>query len=509
MNIQHDSSPATVHLRQGIYHGTSHSTHRTFMNVPYAQPPVGNLRWKKPQKLHSNPEQTNDATKVGPCCPQPATHMDFLPGLHSSAEHNESNCLNLNIWTPPLEEKPDKGWPVMVWIHGGGFVEGMNSYPLYDGTNLTKKHPVIVVSINYRVNIFGFLGSQELIQDSEDGSSGNYGLLDQRLAFEWVKENISHFGGDKTRICAFGESAGSVSIAYQLVISRGLFHRAILESGGADTLSAVSIEKQQIVFDEICRHLDITEGDRLAKLREISAETLVDALDKVSVGAEFIWMGTIDGVTIKQNPGLLYQDPKNIDPSVKEMIIGETTDEGTLFTDLIPLKETFKATLESKFSPHQTEVIKRLYPCEEPGELLATIGKICGDQLVAGPVRETTRALAHGSNPARKVYSYRFNAPMEKTAGFNLGVHHIQEVYFVFNQTDYLNEKEQKVSEKISQFWVNFATNGVPDDEWEPFLTNRETKLVFEPNGIIRNQIDDDEVRDKRLLFWKSFREQH
>ncbi|KAK9763984.1 hypothetical protein K7432_008909 [Basidiobolus ranarum] len=444
---------------------------------------------------------------MGPACPHPLTLIDFLPGFSSSAEENEVNCLNLNIWTPPLDERPKEGWPVMVWIHGGAYIDGANSLPIYDGTNLAKKYPVIVVVINYRLNVFGFLASQELVDDSEDGSAGNYGLLDQRLAFEWVKENISHFGGDNTRICAFGESAGSTSIAHHLVISKGLFQRAILESGAVDTLPSVSIEKKQIIFDEICKRLSITGDDKVAKLRAISAEKLLGAIENLSVGTKFLWTGTIDGVTIKQSPRLLYQDPDNIDPAVKEIIIGENTDEGSLFANVFPPKETVSATLRSEFSPLQAEAIKQLYPCEELDGLV-TLGKIYGDQLFSGPIREVARALADSKDPSRRVYSYRFNAPMEKTAKFNLGVHHLQEIYFVFNQHIHLNEMEQKVSEKMSQFWVNFASTGVPDEGWEPFQTKCETSLVFEPNGIIKRKIDDDEVRDRRLLFWKSFQEE-
>ncbi|ORX80468.1 alpha/beta-hydrolase, partial [Basidiobolus meristosporus CBS 931.73] len=494
-----------VELPQGKYQGLAYKAHQAFLNIPYAQAPVGELRWKKPQKLQLGATELFDATKTGPSCPQPKALIATFPGISDFVpDQDEDNCLNLNIWTPPSATKPKEGWPVMVWIHGGSLKDGANSLPIYDGTRLVQAKPVVVVVINYRLNVFGFLASKELAEDSEDGSAGNYGFLDQRLAFEWVKENISYFGGDSTRICGFGESAGSVSLAHHLVISRGLFQRAILQSGGLDTLPAATMEKQQIIFDEICKQLTITGDDKVAQLRKVSSEKLIDTIVAVSEKRYLLWVGTIDGATIKQSPRLLYQNPDNFDPFVKDIIIGENTDEGSIFLAGFGKLETYRANLEAVFPAKIVPTIESLYPLDSfEGSVMLAGAKIYGDRIFVHPIRDNACDLVRGG-PSRKVYFYRFNSPLEKTAHLNLGIHHAVEIPFVFNQVDYLNEAEKKLAQRITEYWVNFASHGVPGEDWEPLTDGNGVSLVFESGGRVEKEPMQDSVRDSRISFWKS-----
>ncbi|KAK9703113.1 hypothetical protein K7432_010904 [Basidiobolus ranarum] len=269
MAVERNSPSTSIELEQGAYGGLFYPTHRALLNIPYAQAPVGNLRWRKPQKLCPNLDKIYDATRVG---------------------------------------KPRDGWPIIVWLHGGGYQIGANSSPVY--------------------------------------------------------ENISHFGDDNTRTCAFGGSAGSISIAHHLVTSRGLFHRAILETGGADTLPPSSIDIQQECFDELCELLSVSGDDKVAQLREISSERLVEVMTKMS--------------------------------EIKEIIIGGNTTDAFFF-EFASGERHFRASLKVSFLPHAS-AIRQLYLCDT-SSTSDVLARVYSEQLFSGPIRETARALAYNKDP--------------------------------------------------------------------------------------------------------------
>ena len=202
---------------------------RAFLGIPYAAPPVGPLRWKPPQPAANWPG-IRSATSFGSHCMQPKLYADMIfrdPG-------QSEDCLTLNVWTPALNK--DAHLPVMVWIYGGGFTTGGTSEPRQDGEHLARKG-VVVVSMNYRLGVFGFFSLPGIASESAKHAAGNYGLMDQTYALEWVRRNIAAFGGDPGQVTIFGESAGSMSVSAQMAspLSQGLFARAIGESGGALT----------------------------------------------------------------------------------------------------------------------------------------------------------------------------------------------------------------------------------------------------------------------------------
>ena len=211
-DIQIDSGPISGKVENGV---------RIFLGIPYAAPPVGELRWKPPQEIASWAQERN-STDFSPSCPQPKQQ--------DTGKFSE-DCLYLNVWT--TAKKPDERLPVMVWIHGGAFNFGSASQPEYNGKNLAKKG-VVVVTINYRLGPLGFLVHPLLSKESAHNASGNYGLLDQIAALKWVQKNIAAFGGNPDRVTIFGQSAGSRSVSLLMIspLSAGLFHRAIAESGG-------------------------------------------------------------------------------------------------------------------------------------------------------------------------------------------------------------------------------------------------------------------------------------
>jgi len=212
---------ATVQTKNGPISGKTEAGVRIYLGIPFAAPPVGDLRWKPPQPVKSW-KKVRDCTEFGPACPQPKAR----PNLGKTSE----DCLYLNVWTPA--KSADEKLAVMVFIHGGAFLVGAGSEKIYDPINIVKKG-VVAVTINYRLGPFGFLAHPLLAKESPHGVSGNYGFIDQVAALKWVKQNIAAFGGNPNNVTIFGESAGALSIATHMIspLSKGLFHRAICESG--------------------------------------------------------------------------------------------------------------------------------------------------------------------------------------------------------------------------------------------------------------------------------------
>jgi para-nitrobenzyl esterase len=270
--VQLDSGPISGKVEDGVH---------VFLGIPYAAPPIGELRWKPPQEIASW-TQVRNSTDFGPSCPQPKQQ--------DTGKFSE-DCLYLNVWT--TAEKPEKRLPVMVWIHGGAFNFGSASQPEYNGKNLAKKG-VVVVTINYRLGPLGFLVHPLLSKESAHGTSGNYGLLDQIAALKWVQKNIAAFGGNPDRVTIFGQSAGSRSVSLLMMspLSAGLFHRAIAESGGPiigseylnpvfnGNMANVSRMGQKLASKLGCDKAE----DVLAAMRAKSTQELVEAADcKTSV----------------------------------------------------------------------------------------------------------------------------------------------------------------------------------------------------------------------------------
>jgi len=227
------------------------ATVRVYKGIPFAAPPVGDLRWRPPQPP-AEWEGVRACTQFGPRCPQRNFDEDSFWNTVEWVDHTRQSedCLYLNVWTP-ARESSDR-LPVMVWIHGGGLTSGSASQPLYDGTRMAKKG-VVVVTINYRLGPLGFLAHPELSKESPYGASGNYGILDQIAALKWIQKNIARFGGDPDRVTIFGESAGSRSVCALVAspLAKTLFHRAIGQSGGGNNISLEHLNYLRLLEEEI------------------------------------------------------------------------------------------------------------------------------------------------------------------------------------------------------------------------------------------------------------------
>ncbi len=432
---------ATGRLR-GLVVGPEDSV-QLYRGIPYAAPPVGDLRWRPPQRP-AEWSGVRECYEFGSCAPQqPSPLLGAFPGMALDAKQNE-DCLYLNVWTPA--KRASEPLPVMVWIHGGGYVMGAASQRLYESTDLARRG-VVVVSINYRLGPLGFLAHPQLTAESEHHSSGNYGLLDQIAALEWVKRNIAAFGGDPNRVTIFGESAGGGS-DFSLIVSplaKGLFHRAIAESGPA--LNFASLKKssygQQSAEEmgvELATACGAPAGDgQLAALRAMPVDQLLKASPGLEESREFSLRAgllrmapVVDGWVIPDDPMvLLDQGRQNKVP----LIVGANRDEGTMFTMMAKLPKSMDAwgkALESNFGD-QTPAFRELYPVKSIGDVRRVMAEMLGDLIFVAPARFVAREMQQSSSPA---YLYHFAHPPAGPTGKMLGAHHGAEIAYVLDNLE-------------------------------------------------------------------------
>ena len=469
--VRIDSGPISGRLDDGV---------RAYLGIPYAAPPVGDLRWKSPREVASW-NQVRDCKDFGPSCPQPKQR--------DTGKYSE-DCLYLNVWTPA--KTPAAKLPVMVWIHGGAFNFGSSAQPEYDGRNLAKKD-VVVVTINYRLGPLGFLVHPLLSGESAHHVSGNYGLLDQIAALKWVQRNIAAFGGDPGRVTLFGQSAGSRSVSLQMIspLSKGLFHRAIAQSGGPiigseylnpafnGRMADVSQMGQKLAAKLGCDNaLDV-----LAAMRAKSAQDIVAAADcNTSVFEEGLFFAPVfDGWVLPKNPLTAYSEGRQHDVP---MIVGSTLNEGNLYLadekDLTV--EKYKTFLKARFGDHSGEAFE-VFPARTAGEVAPVIDRFLTVAANAQPARFVARSMAAGNSRA---YLYQFTRRPKTAMANKLGVHHGVELAYVFgnmNKADGYDDTDLNLSRKMMDYWVQFAKTGNPNGKdlvvWPAYTSKSDLNLEF------------------------------
>lgn len=424
-----------------------------YKGIPYAAPPVGENRWREPQPVASWSE-VRDATAYGPRCVQ--------NGYAPEAERDISeDCLYLNVWAP-VQMQP-AGVPVIVWIHGGGFYTGSGSQPATDGANLASKG-AIVVSLNYRLGTFGFLAHPLLTAESPHNSSGNYALLDMIEVLEWVYDNATAFGGDPVNITIVGESAGAQAVATLIAspLSRGLFHHAVLQSGGWMGLGidkqATLAEREKLGTEQVTNFGATT----LAELRNASTQQI---FEKFPNQGEI----NVDGYLLPKDPSLIFTANEH---HPVDVLAGSNSNEAIFFGPGLQEAAAFKEYANNKFGS-LAERFLALYPADTDQQANASYLKSFSDEL-AWQMRRLGKYQAERGLGA---FIYFFNhVPPGQAAR---GATHVAELAYVFNQHEQQTnwtETDRKLGDTLASYWVTFATRTNPNKEdlppWPPYRGN-------------------------------------
>jgi len=447
--------PSPVKVSEGMVQGTFENGLTVYKGIPFAAPPVGDLRWKAPQSA-AKWDGVKQATKYGPAA--------FQGGNPPSGKSED--CLYLNVWTPAKSAR--EKIPVLVWIYGGGFSFGSTAEPGYNGEKLAKKG-VVLVSIAYRVGQLGFLAHPELSAENPNHVSGNYGLLDQIAGLQWIKKNIAAFGGDPDKVTIFGESAGGISVSMLCAspLAKGLFQGAISESGGSfgptrsTTYPGENMKTLKQAELDGKSYAQKVGASSIAELRKIEADKL-----PLGMGMGGGWPIT-DGYVIPDDQHKMYEAGKYNDIPV---LIGYNSDEGASFSrEKKP--EEYIAGVKARYGKFADDLIKA-YPAGE-----TTVPKTARDLArdAAFGWQTWSWARLQSQTGKSKVFLYYFDQHPDypkDSPRFGYGSPHGQEVAYVFMNLDASNPQTTKsdleISEAMGTYWTNFAKYGDPNGTGVP-----------------------------------------
>lgn len=490
------ADPAIVHTNAGSVRGTVALDHRYFAGIPYAAPPVGPLRWKPPAPVSPWPG-FRDATRPGPRCLQDSSN-------DIDRKHSSEDCLTLNVWTPPPSGERR---PVMVWIHGGSFLNGGGD--LYDARRLTSRGDIVVVTINYRLGAMGFLAHPAL---GEGDDVGNYGLADQQAALRWVHDNIAGFGGDPDKVTIAGESAGGMSVCDHLVApdSAGLFRAAIMQSAPCELQSDLpAAQKASIDYAAEAGCPDPAAAAQC--LRALPPDKLQTALVYRQLGTEVL-SGPVTGTTtLPVDPVTGITEGRAAKVPV---LIGSTGDEFNLFAALQMMHgrpmdaAEYPALLAEAFGRNAVAVGDEYRPEQFGGSVPLAYAAAMTDGDFACAADRVADALTKDDS----VYGYEFNdrhAPAPepfRDAPIPVGASHSLELRYLFDVggTPALNPAQERLSDQMIDFWSQFVISGKPSaagqPDW-PELDNADSgaRMSLQPDG---NRVITDFEKKHRCAFW-------
>jgi para-nitrobenzyl esterase len=458
----------TVRLESGPITGRATDSIRFYLGIPYGAPPVGNLRWRPPQP----PEPWSNVRPMlrwGPVCPQP-----LQPGVSPDSDLviNES-CLVLNVWTPARSEFDSL--PVMVWIHGGGFLIGGAQDAATEGTGLARRG-VVVVTIDYRLGPFGFLAHPALTRESEHAASGNYGILDQIAALNWVRANIARFGGNPNCVTVFGFSAGGISVGALLTspLAKGLFSRAICQSGPMPSrlrrLSAAEgeLESAESLGVRFARNLRVPNDDRvLERLRAKPTKAVLRAWmllmkqfgNGSSAPGEYVRNHIIvDGWVLPEPPGRAFRAGRQYN---LPLMVGTTRDEGTLYTRWAGINSdcAYRRVFKPFFGPALPDALRR-YPPRRGVPRYWTAAEPLTDVIIS-----KSRAMARGMARVQpNTWMYQFCRVPGWARKLGLGSTHGAEIIYVFSpDRAKFSPTTRPLTEAMAGYWARFARTGNPN----------------------------------------------
>ena len=466
MAAETPAAAPTVTIDTGKLRGEAQGAVVSFKGIPFAQPPVGDLRWRPPQPV-AKWQGVRDATSYGADCMQLPFPSDAAPLGMKPAE----DCLYLNVWRPA--HAPGRKLPVLVWIYGGGFVNGGSSPAVYDGSPFARDG-VIFVSFNYRLGRFGFFAHPALSAEKPGGSLANYAIMDQIAALEWVRRNIVVFGGDPGNVTICGESAGGMSIHILMTspAAAGLFQKAIVQSGGGRTSllrgrplagAANSAEAVGVAFAKQAG-IEGTDAQALRNLRALPAQSVVNGLNLASMGApaaaSYVGGPVLDGQIMVAEPARLYAEGKAA--RVPLMLGANSLDIGFMQGKTVD-------DLLAQFGANADKA-RAVYQVKSGDDVRKVAFRMGGDQMMGEPARYVARALtAHG----QPVYEYRFSYVAESLRQQSPGAMHATDIPFAFDTVaarygKNLTAQDAAAAHSMHAYWVAFATTGKPEVTGQP-----------------------------------------
>jgi para-nitrobenzyl esterase len=428
-----------------------------FLGIPFAEPPVGALRWQAPQPLRSPPGK-REARQFAAACYQDDYNIDWYrkvgaafgadPARFRNPPFSE-DCLYLNIWTPAPGR--DARLPVMVWIHGGANRAGWSFEPNYLGENLAARGNLVVVSIAYRHGVFGFFGHPEL------GDAANFGLLDQIAALRWVQAHIAGFGGDAGNVTIFGESAGAANIGYLMAspMAQGLFRRAISQSGGYQLLERRSLADLEALGETLAAALPGSPD--LAGLRRLDSATILAAAN--SALKDHDWGPVVDGVVVP--PPVSAQEPPRVTPV--DLLIGTNRDEWYMYVDDDPAaRDAAIDRIPAAARPALRSLAAAEASVRKGHDRAVTFANmVCAGYQMAGAVQRA----------GGRAYVYRFDRVRPGPGGERLLAYHGAEIPYVFDtHDDWLatDDVDRRLTGTLIDYWSNFARTGDPNADGLP-----------------------------------------